>query len=202
MFKVGDKVRCIKGTNYMGTGNNLLNGKIYTFIKYSDTFPKEMYIKEDTSSSWYVDRFELVKEEKINSVDQRWDILNPIVSENKYKLIDSEMIATFDVDDTLIMWEEKVKDFEFQCPYDDKIKYQATKHNEHIQYLKEHKARGFFVIVWSAAGFQWAQAVVNALGLQNHVDMIMSKPAKFFDDLPAQEVLVNRVYIPYKEKLD
>lgn len=113
-------------------------------------------------------------------------------------ILQNEHIAAFDVDDTLILWDEEVKDIYINCPYTGKSEA-VTKHKQHINQIIKNKARGSAIIVWSAAGYKWAEAVVKALELEEYVDLILSKPIKFFDDMPAEQVLVNRVYLEYKK---
>jgi FMN phosphatase YigB (HAD superfamily) len=113
--------------------------------------------------------------------------------------LDNEMVVMFDVDDTLVMWSDKFHTpetgkIEFVDPYDDTTLY-LKPHRKHINFLKQLKARGYTIIVWSGGGYRWAKAVVETLGLKDSVDVVMTKPAKFVDDLPANEVLVNRVYL-------
>ncbi len=119
------------------------------------------------------------------------------------KLIGNEQNIFFDCDDTLVLrndseWNpegrESSKRVRFKDPYDDQVYYLAP-HPKHIQILKEHHARGFTVIVWSAAGHAWAKSVIETLGLEKYVDFYMTKSCKFVDDLPASEVLGQRVYI-------
>ncbi len=73
-------------------------------------------------------------------------------------------------------------------------------HLQHVKLLKAYKTQGYTVIVWSAQGYEWAQAAVNALNLNNIVDFKMSKPLKYVDDLKGPEgVIGSRVYIPFKQ---
>jgi len=67
-------------------------------------------------------------------------------------------------------------------------------HFKHIELLKKYKADGYFVIVWSQAGFEWAETVVKALNLEDHVDLAMTKPFKYIDDLPAN-AFMDRLYL-------
>ena len=64
-----------------------------------------------------------------------------------------------------------------------------------IRLLEEEVAKGSFVVVWSRGGYEWAKAVVEALKLQDKVNMIMSKPMVYFDDKDVSEWLTYRVYI-------
>ena len=118
------------------------------------------------------------------------------------KMIDNEMVVFFDVDDTLLMWEnhnhwiDKPGKKEIVCPYSNATSF-LIPHKDHIDLLIKYKARGYVVIVWSAGGCRWAQAAVDVLHLNDYVDFTMSKPLKYVDDLPAKEILGERVYIPY-----
>lgn len=112
-------------------------------------------------------------------------------------LFDKDILVMYDVDDTLILRDCDVNTIgavAFICPYDGTTVY-AKPHKEHIKLLKEHRARGRGVVVWSSAGYQWAEAVIDTLGLSEYVDLIMSKPNAFVDDLPADQVLTSRIYI-------
>lgn len=117
-------------------------------------------------------------------------------------VVDNEVIVCFDVDDTLVMWGHNPCGSEvipFINPYDKSITY-LKPHLRHIDLLKQYKGRGFFVRVWSAGGVQWALSVVKTLGLEDFVDSVETKPAKYIDDLQANEVLGARVYIKDEER--
>lgn len=72
-------------------------------------------------------------------------------------------------------------------------------HTKHVEAVKQVKAEGAKVIVWSAGGEEWARQAVEALQLQDYVDVIIAKPDAFYDDLPSSEFLPNisRRYIKY-----
>lgn len=91
----------------------------------------------------------------------------------------------FDVDDTLIMW------------YDNGITWEP--HTKHVDMLKKAKIRGQFVVVWSAGGYEWAEKAVKMLKLEKYVDIVMSKPDWWVDDLPADKVLSKHgeIYLPH-----
>ncbi len=62
-------------------------------------------------------------------------------------------------------------------------------HRYHIEQLIKHKMRGHTIIVWSAGGYDWAAAVIKALKLETHVDLVISKPIWVYDDLPPNEFI-------------
>lgn len=117
----------------------------------------------------------------------------------------------FDVDDTLIMWCNPRKDderaIEIKCPAslvmdeDGKLvpsgewTARVLPHLAHIEQLKIHKSRGHLIIVWSAGGWDWAQAAVKALGLEPYVDFCLSKPTWAYDDKKPEEYMPKSYYM-------
>jgi phosphoserine phosphatase len=112
------------------------------------------------------------------------------------QVIRNESVVCFDVDDTLVMWNHvgTALKIPVECPYDGSS-FDLTPHESHIKLLKNHKARGHIVVVWSQSGYAWAESVIKTLGLSEYVDFIMTKPRTYVDDLPVQEWLQDRVYI-------
>ncbi len=105
----------------------------------------------------------------------------------------------FDVDDTLVMWDDRClqpgdQRIPIVDPNDGATVY-VTPHVRHIKLLSQMFGRGRHVIVWSHSGFAWAEAVVRALNLEGMVHTVLTKPAGFVDDLTAGEVLTNRIYL-------
>lgn len=115
---------------------------------------------------------------------------------------DNELSIMFDVDQTLIMWDNALFDTNSICIVrpDTKRHNYVLPHIEHIELLKQHHHRGYWVTVWSASGTAWAVAVVEALELKEYVNEVRTKPLKFVDDLQANEILGTRVYIELREK--
>lgn len=121
-------------------------------------------------------------------------------------VIPSNQAVFSDVDDTLIMWnatpEQLEKDgIRITCPGglwlnedgelvpSESWTQLVVPHKVHIEQLKKHKARGHTVVVWSAGGWDWARAAVEALGLEQFVDVVISKPRWCYDDLPPAEYM-------------
>lgn len=108
------------------------------------------------------------------------------------KIVTNEFMVFFDVDETLVMHSLDNKDVHVVDPYDQTDLY-LTEHKKHVKLLKDHKARGYYVVVWSANGWRWAKEIVTQLALESYVDEIMTKPIKVVDDLQPNEFL-NRIY--------
>ncbi len=120
------------------------------------------------------------------------------------QLIENEQIYAFDVDDTLVMWSgDYMKPgegrIEIRDPYDGALVY-LVPHQRHIKLARQMKGRGRHVIVWSAGGALWADAVVKALELEDVVDQVMTKPAGYVDDLLVQEWMPKRIYLTQDEE--
>lgn len=115
----------------------------------------------------------------------------------KPQIIKNEQNIYFDVDDTLVIWGKVPKGkkaIAITDPYDGTQHY-LMPHAGHIKVLKDRKARGATIHVWSSAGWRWAEVVVKALGIEKHVDFVLSKPIMYVDDLQAHEVLGERLYL-------
>lgn len=99
---------------------------------------------------------------------------------------DGRKNVAFDVDDTLILWDNPGKgiSMEILCPYM-KQHFKVWPHQRHIIFLKRQKAMGNKIFVWSRNGAKWAETVVKALGIQQHVDYCVGKMDKHVDDNPA-----------------
>lgn len=111
-------------------------------------------------------------------------------------IIDNENCILADVDGTIFLWKEPL------TPGPDKIetKYGGrtvylTPHRYHIDLLKVYKARGAHITVTSANGHAWAANAVKLLGLEDTVDVVMSKYTKYVDDTPADKWMT-QVFIP------
>lgn len=119
------------------------------------------------------------------------------------QITETETIVCIDCDDTLCMWDNEFRQphdgaIAFPDPYDNSINYLKV-HQKHVDLIKKYKGRGFYIRVWSAAGYKWAESVVKTLGLEAYVDSIETKPIKYIDDLTGDYVLGTRVYLPYEK---
>lgn len=191
-FKVGDKIRRIN-PNLDITGKILeIQSHIYKVLFHDNS----------------------IGIPGIDYIDSNYELINDIIKEKpQYNFFESEMTATFDCDDTLVMWgiggnqpydmwafteQEKCKPEDvvrIECPYQAGEVYYLVKHNRHIKLLHDYKARGFGIVIWSAGGAKWAKAVTDALGLNGMVDLVMAKPNRHVDDMPCEKWMGERVYI-------
>lgn len=115
------------------------------------------------------------------------------------QVINRENVIFFDVDDTLVLWdvEKHCRDTQSVLvidPYDG-IPVRLAVHEPHVKLLMNHKARGTVIVVWSQGGYAWAEAVINALGLTDFVDLVMTKPRAYVDDLAVTAWMSERIYI-------
>lgn len=103
----------------------------------------------------------------------------------------------FDVDDTLILhladntghrtvdvWDAVTQTYK-----------RFAVHEPMVRLLLEEFHRGSYVVVWSRGGWQWAKNVVIALGLEEKVHQVMTKPLVYFDDKDVADWLKYRVFL-------
>ena len=102
-------------------------------------------------------------------------------------------VAYFDVDDTLVEWEEFGAGPKVSIEINGMISEKAVI-DEHINELILQKKSGTSIIVWSAGGVKWAEAVVKALELEEYVDAILTKPDRIYDDKDSSEWMPKRRY--------
>lgn len=93
------------------------------------------------------------------------------------RAIESDRVAFFDCDDTLILW-NKV-DLDLPVVTINGREFQV--HTKHLQKIHDYCVMGFAVFVWSNSGYKWAAAVSEALGIEDKV-ISMCKPHRVFDD--------------------
>lgn len=115
-------------------------------------------------------------------------------------VVENEEVFPSDVDGTLVVWDETYdcpKHEMVPCidPYDGSTVW-LKPHKPHIRLLKEKKARGAFIIVWSKGGGRWAKVVIKALGLEHYVDLCCAKNSSYLDDVPVEEWMKERIYLP------
>lgn len=119
-----------------------------------------------------------------------------------YQVLETHRAIYVDVDDTLTIAEyerynPKEEDLVLIKDPDSDLTRNFMIHRRHIEVLKQFKARGHTIIVWSQGGYRWAETVVKTLGLQEIVSYVVDKPAWFIDDLPAEAFMgvKERVYL-------
>jgi hypothetical protein len=122
---------------------------------------------------------------------------------SKKTTITNNLVVAFDIDDTLLMYNETGKpqenSIEIMHPLNGHYEYPIP-HYAHIKLLKNYKAQGYHIIVWSAQGYEWVLASIKALNIEDYVDLKMSKLIKYVDDLKGPEgILGSRVYIPLEQ---
>lgn len=105
----------------------------------------------------------------------------------------------FDVDDTLVLHDRH------DLPDEDIIVidvgnyvYSVHPHKKHIKQLKTHKAKGDIIVVWSQGGSEWAERVVKKLELIEYVDVCLTKPERYYDDLFPSQFMGAPTYYKYE----
>lgn len=115
------------------------------------------------------------------------------------QVINSENTSFFDVDGTLVihMPTEMIAPGESVQVYDAVTKGHVTVriNRPMVRLMREASFRGDYVVVWSRGGHRWAADVIKALDLVECVDLVLSKPLAYFDDVEIAKWLPYRVFI-------
>ena len=121
------------------------------------------------------------------------------------QVIKSSRIVMFDVDDTLVIWDWKAINPDgvglvyIRNP-DGNCEELVMPHDRHIRLLRQFKARGHTVVVWSQGGHAWAENVCKILGIDSIVDIVMDKPNWYVDDLPCEAFMKSPIYLDPLDK--
>lgn len=107
----------------------------------------------------------------------------------------------FDVDDTLMEWKQCDPSDINACKIENNgyIFYKRPIQC-HIDELRNQKMAGNTVVVWSAGGARWAEAVIKALKLEQYVDVVLTKPDFYYDDKDVSYWFPNKRYYHLEEK--
>lgn len=116
------------------------------------------------------------------------------------KIISSTRAVFFDVDDTLVIWDWK----QYNPNHNDLVKIvnensgcmeMVMPHERHITLMRQFKARGHTVYVWSAGGADWAAQVCKVLDIENVVDYVIDKPNWYVDDLNSADWMKKPIFL-------
>ncbi len=118
------------------------------------------------------------------------------------RVITNERNIFIDVDDTIVMHVDqhdprncRYTFLDVQDPIDKTQLIVVGINKPMVRLLTEEAMRGSYITVWSRGGYLWAANVVKALGIEKHVDQVMTKPFAYFDDKDASQWMPDRVYI-------
>ena len=105
-------------------------------------------------------------------------------------------VVTFDVDDTMLMWEPEKYEHtpeELLCFTDEYGQWHLLPHVNHVMFMRKLKQQGYGIVLWSAAGTDWAEKAAEMLKIEDLVDVCMSKPEFAVDDLLEAKRIIKSV---------
>lgn len=97
------------------------------------------------------------------------------------------LVTFIDVDDTIVSYSGYNKTLPVRVGSNPVIMVEVLEAT--VEELKRHKSQGQSIVVWSNAGVDWAEAVVIALGITEYVDVVISKPKFYYDDMDASQFM-------------
>jgi len=108
--------------------------------------------------------------------------------------------AFIDCDDTLVLWDyQDYPESEHITITEGDSSMTMVPHDYHIKFIKNLKVQGYGLVVWSAAGGEWADKVAKLLNLEDIIDICIAKPEFVMDDLfTADQIIKSIVYFDPK----
>jgi len=108
--------------------------------------------------------------------------------------IPGERTLFVDCDDTLVMWDlSKYPDLP-RIQLDCYGPVTLIPNQKNINLVKKFSKLGYTIVVWSQTGVDWAETVAKAVGIEEFVDVCISKPTYYLDDLSSDAWLDRRIY--------
>src|ERR1035437_11138353 len=115
-----------------------------------------------------------------------------------YHKLDKDRTIYIDCDDTLIIWnpDKYIHEREDIRWIGETKFFSVLPHKKHIDFIRKIKMQGYGIVIFSAAGVNWAEKVVKTLGIEDLPDVIMSKPEFVIDDLlDAKKIIKSVIWI-------
>lgn len=125
------------------------------------------------------------------------------------KILPHNSVVMCDIDSTLIMHVNPYHNDPWKLvrvidPLNPEQFISVVRNEPMIRILREELHAGKLVVVWSRGRYEWAVAVLQALGIDHENIVVMSKPDAYLDDKPCIEWMGPRVYLEpteiYKNK--
>lgn len=111
----------------------------------------------------------------------------------------NEQVICVDIDDTMVVWGSDILPSHMTITIVDpttKNLITLRVHEPHLKIVKARLDRGATLIVWSAGGYAWAKAVLEAFGLSSSPNIhVFSKPIAYIDDKKANDWMGDHIYL-------
>lgn len=101
------------------------------------------------------------------------------------KIITNPHSTFIDIDDTVVYW-DKTGNRKTVVVETSWTKEELEVNENMLNTINQLYLRGFFIVLWSQSGHEWCEAVAKALNIQDKIDLCMTKPGFFYDDIPIE----------------
>lgn len=112
--------------------------------------------------------------------------------------VPNDKILCVDIDGTLVDYVSVKDKFDHIISYGDVLVYLKERKMNRALMVHHKEVRDYFIIVWSANGKEWATKIIELLGLESQVDLIMTKPREYLDDKSVEKWMTNQIFVEEK----